>query len=156
MSETVTDAPTAPADAPAQDDKPAKPETDWKAEAKKWESRAKENKTAADRLAQIEEANKTEAQKNADRLAAAETEAAQARSEALRFKVAAKYQIGDEDAELFLTGTDEDVLVRQAQRLTAREAERKKQGNYVPREGTTPTTTGGDERDAARALFGGT
>ena len=46
--------------------------TDWKAEARKWESRAKANKDAAARLAEIEEANKTAEQKQAERVAALE------------------------------------------------------------------------------------
>jgi hypothetical protein len=66
-------APPAPA-APAQ-------ETDWKAEARKWESRAKENSEATKRLAEIEEASKSEAQKLADRAAAAEAKVAQFESE---------------------------------------------------------------------------
>lgn len=155
MSET----PTAPVlEAPAQgpDEAPAKPETDWKAEAKKWESRAKENKSAADKLAEIEEANKTEAQRAAERLAAAEKDASTARAEALRLRVAAKYGIGDEDADLFLTGSDEQTLTRQAERLSARESERKKTGNHVPREGSTPPAAGSDELAVARSLFGGT
>lgn len=60
---------------------PAPQETDWKAEARKWESRAKDNlsaakanEDAAKRLASIEEASKTEAQKTADRIAALEAE----------------------------------------------------------------------------------
>ena len=59
---------------------PAKPEPaqepDWKAEARKWEQRAKENKTAAERLAEIEEAQKTEAQKQAEALETANKELA--------------------------------------------------------------------------------
>lgn len=129
--------------------------TDWKAKAREWEKRAKENKSAADRLAEIEEANKTEAQKAADRLAAAEKDAASARSEALRLRVAAKFGIGDEDADLFLTGTDEETLTKQATRLTARESERKKQGNHVAREGTQTSAATSDERELARSLFSG-
>lgn len=53
---------------------PPAQETDWKAEARKWESRAKENSSAADRLAEIEEASKTEAQKQADALAKAQAQ----------------------------------------------------------------------------------
>lgn len=75
--------PEAPApENPAQGDQkpeaqaPAKPETDWRAEAKKWETRAKENKTAADRLAQLEDAQKTELQKIQERAEAAEKRAA--------------------------------------------------------------------------------
>lgn len=44
-------------------------EIDWKAEARKWEQRAKENSAAAKRLADIEEANKTAEQKAAERQA---------------------------------------------------------------------------------------
>lgn len=51
--------------------------TDWKAEARKWEARAKENSTAATRLSEIEEASKTEAQKLADRASAAESRVAE-------------------------------------------------------------------------------
>ena len=42
----------------------------------------------------------------------------QASREALRFRIAAKYNIGDEDAELFLTGSDEETLEKQAKRLS--------------------------------------
>lgn len=115
---TVGPAQDAPADAP-----PTKPETDWKAEARKWEDRAKENKTAADRLAAIEEAQKTESQKAADRIAALEAEASDAKALALRFKIAAKFAVNDDDADLFLTGKDEATLTKQAQRLAARTAE---------------------------------
>jgi hypothetical protein len=122
--------------------------------AREWEKRAKQNADAAKRLAEIEEAQKTEAQKAADRLAVAEKAAADATREALKFKVAAKFQIGDEDADLFLTGSDEESLTKQAERLTAREAERKKTGNHVSREGTNPTATGSqDEAAFAKSLF---
>lgn len=57
----------APSPTPAQ-------ETDWKAESRKWESLAKKNKDAAARLAEIEEANKSEEQKRAEREAALQTE----------------------------------------------------------------------------------
>jgi len=39
------------------------PEPDWKAQARKWEARAKENATAAKRLAEIEAANQTAQEK---------------------------------------------------------------------------------------------
>lgn len=158
MSEQTPEPTLTPAPAPAQEppapETPPKPETDWKAEAKKWETRAKENKTAADQLAAIEEANKTEAQKNADRLAAAEKDATDARREALKFKIASKFSIGDEDADLFLTGSDEESLTKQAERLTARESERKKNGNVVPKEGANTSTAPSDERAFVRELFG--
>jgi hypothetical protein len=51
----------------------------------------------------------------ADATKAAET----AKAEALRFRVAAANGISQEDADIFLTGTDEDSLKRQAERLVA-------------------------------------
>jgi hypothetical protein len=97
---------------------PAQAEIDWKAEARKWETRAKENTGAAERLAAIEEANKTEAQKLADRATAAETKANDSAAEALRWRIAAKHGITDADAETFLTGKDETTLTAQAERLS--------------------------------------
>lgn len=68
----------APADAaPAPAPEPPAQETDWRAEARKWETRAKENKSAAEKLAELEESQKTEAQKLADRAAKAEAKAAE-------------------------------------------------------------------------------
>ncbi len=115
----------------------------------------KDVKAKAGRLDEIEEANKSEIQKANDRLAATERERDEARVEGLRFKVAAAHQISGDDAELFLTGTDEETLTKQAKRLTDREVDRKKQGNHVPREGSTPTSVDTDERQFARELFGG-
>lgn len=122
-------------------------------------------KAKASRLDEIEEANKTEVQKASERLAAAERERDEARIDGLRFKVAVKHGISEEDAELFLTGRDEESLTRQAERLAEREiqrkeaaaeaeAERKKQGNHVRREGAITTATESDERQAVRGLFG--
>jgi len=90
MSTTPTE-PTGPATIPGQPNPsppapsppatPAAPaqEPDWKAkyeetiaESRKWETRSKENAEAAKRLAEIEESAKTEAQKQADALAAAQ------------------------------------------------------------------------------------
>ncbi len=69
---------TAEAQATAQDQQtpaaPAAAETDWKAQSRKWEQRAKENLAAAEKLAQLEEQNKSEAEKAADRLAKLEAE----------------------------------------------------------------------------------
>lgn len=118
--------------------------------SRKWEARAKENKAAADRLAEIEEASKTEAQKQADRLATLEREAQQAKAEALRFKIAAKFQVSDEDADLFLTGSDEETLTKQAERLAARneEAGKPRAPKPDPNQGRTPNGVPLDPRSA--------
>jgi hypothetical protein len=96
--------------------------TDWKAKAREWEKRAKENKSAADELVALKQAQMSEAERTAARLAELEREAQTARSEALRYRVATRYGISDEDAELFLTATDEDTLERQAKALAERSA----------------------------------
>lgn len=80
-------------------------------------------KAKAARLDEIEAASKTEAEKMAERLAEAEQSAAQAQREALRFKIASKFGVTDDDADLFLTGTDEETLTKQAERLAARAEE---------------------------------
>lgn len=124
-------------------------------EAAKYRTEAKANAEAAQKLAELEEANKSEVQKAADRAAEAERLAEQARAEALRWRVAAKHGISDEDAELFLTGTDEETLTKQAERLTERVADRKKNGNVVPKEGSTSQPKDDELRAFTRQLFAG-
>lgn len=126
----------------------------WKAKAREQEKRAKENADAAKRLAEIDESTKTEAEKAAARLAELESERDRAVADALRFKVASKYGIGDEDADLFLTASDEETLTKQAERLSKREDERRQQGNRAPREGGTPQVKTDARRDFADFLTG--
>jgi hypothetical protein len=104
-----------------------------------------------------------ESQTLEQRVAEMETRAQAAEAESRRARVAAEFGISTKkgpkgepsDADLFLTGTDESTLTAQAQRLAGREEDRKKQGNFAPKEGTT-TSTGGDDEDLrgfARKLF---
>lgn len=116
--------------------------TDWKSEARKWEQRAKDNLTAAkanegaaQRLAALEDANKTADQKTADRIAGLEKQLAETTRSALVSRVQAKHSISDEDAALFLTGVDADALEKQAARLAQRASDQKKQGNVARTEG---------------------
>jgi len=55
--------------------------TDWKAKARLWESRAKENSAAAKKLADIEDAAKTTEQRQADKIAALEAQIKEFESE---------------------------------------------------------------------------
>lgn len=60
---------------PHGDTEPGAPaETDWKAEARKWEKRAKENSGAAEELAAIRESQKSELEKATERADRAEAE----------------------------------------------------------------------------------
>lgn len=93
------------------------------------------------------------AQTAEERIAALEKEIQATQREAMRRRVQAAHGISDEDADLFLTGTDEDTLTAQAKRLADRESERKKQNNVSPREGNNPQSGSDDERDFVRNLF---
>ncbi|HJY35566.1 MAG TPA: hypothetical protein VJ260_11965 [Vicinamibacterales bacterium] len=88
-----------------------------------------------------------------ERIAALEREVETTRREALRRRVQAAHGINDEDADLFLTGTDEETLTAQAQRLAARETERKSNNNHSPREGINPPGAADPMREFARGLF---
>lgn len=99
-------------------------------------------KAKAARLDEIEQANKTEAEKSSERIAALEQELAQTKTEALRSRVQARFGISDDDASLFLTGNDEATLTKQAERLAEHVADRKKHGNLAPFQGRTPSNSG--------------
>lgn len=88
-----------------------------------------------------------------ERIAEMERRATDAEARALRSDIAAKHGITPEDRDLFLTGTDEQTLTAQAQRLAQREADRKNTNNTVPREGNNPETPSDDLRTFTRELF---
>lgn len=95
-----------------------------------------------------------EAKTAEERIAALEKQVQESQREALRRRVQAAHGISDEDADLFLTASDEDTLTAQARRLAARESERKQRNNIAPREGNNPRTDAEDETRAfARNLF---
>lgn len=99
---------------------------------------------------------KAEGAKTADdRIAELEKSIEKANHEALKRRVQAAHGVSDEDADLFLTGADEESLTAQAKRLADRETERKSKGNHVPREGETPSKKSDDPlREFAVGLFG--
>jgi len=111
-------------------------------------------KAKAQKFDELEEANKSELQRAQDQIASIEQERDTALRDALRFKVATRYGVSDEDADLFLTGTDEDTLVKQAERLSQRNDLQLKQGNHVPDEGKPLTAQEGSDAAFARSFFG--
>ena len=115
----------------------------------------KELKAKASRLDEIEESQKSEAEKVADRLAKADADVAaipQRVCEALKAHLIKIHEIDQEDAELFLTATDPELLLKQADRLVGQSGKRK---NIVPREGRTPNPAPSDpSRDFLRAING--
>lgn len=112
-------------------------------------------KAKAARLDEIEAASKSDLEKATEQAAVAERDRDDARAEALRLRVAVEHGIGLEDADLFLTGRDEETLRQQAKRLSDRTAETKRNGNVVPGEGRRSTAAEGDDLAFARAIFGG-
>lgn len=152
MSETPTEAPE-PTEAPAQEAKPEAPEIDWKAKAREWEKRAKDNKAAADELAQMKESSKTEAERQAERITKAEAEVAQVPAkvaDALKSHLVTLHEITDEDAELFLTANDPDLLLKQVARLMERNADASKPRapRPDPNQGKSPAPVSLDPRAA--------
>jgi len=115
----------------------------------------KELKAKASRLDEIEESQKSEAEKVADRLAKADAVVAGVPSqvcEALKAHLIAIHEIAAEDAELFLTATDPETLLKQADRLVGQSGKRK---NIVPREGRNPNPAPTDPtRDFLRSING--
>ena len=125
MSETTTTEQPATAQSEQQGDPADKPlgengEKALKAERDRAKELERQLNAAAKRLSEIEQANETALEKAQREAREAEQRAEALIAEALRYRVAAKHGISDEDAELFLTGTDEQTLERQAARLVER------------------------------------
>lgn len=155
-AEATATEPTAGTDQQSQQ-KPTETVDFWKQKAREQEKRAKDNAEAARQLGQIQDAQKTETEKVADRIAKADAEVATVPAkvaDALRAHLVVLHEIDKDDAELFLTATEPDLLLKQVARLVGRESDRKKQ-HVVPREGQTPSSGENDERAFARELFAG-
>lgn len=108
VTPTATDASTDP--------KPTETVDFWKAKAREQEKRAKENAEAAKRLAEFEESQKTEAQKIAERAAAAERARDEAIADGLRYKAAAMHGIDEDHFDLLGSG-DEEAITGRAERI---------------------------------------
>lgn len=124
MSETTTEQPTENPE-PTQGDPAEEPlgEGGKKAlQAERERAKAAEQQAAEfkKRLDEIEAANLSDLEKAQKQAQEAQEAAAKATADALRFRVAAKHGISDEDADLFLTGTDAETLEKQAARLVDR------------------------------------
>lgn len=119
--------------------------------------RAEERRKVSEKFADYDDLKqKAEGAKTADdRIAELQKSIEKANHEALKRRVQAAHGVSDEDADLFLTGADEESLTAQAKRLADRETERKSKGNHVPREGETPSKKSDDPlREFAHGLFG--
>ena len=86
------------------------------------DARKAAERAAADlqsQLEQIQQAQMSDLEKAQAQARSYEEAATKAQAEALRWRIAAKHGISDEDAETFLTGADEASLTRQAERLAS-------------------------------------
>lgn len=114
-------------------------------------SKAEKTATALQKqLDDINAANMSEIERAQKTAADAQTELTQARADAARYRVAAANGISDEDAELFLTGTDEDTLLKQALRLKERISTEPKPD--LSQGGKGKPATGSPEQDFASFL----
>ena len=119
-------------------------------------ARIEERRKASEKYADYDDLKKKagESATAEEKITKLEQEVEATKREALKRRVQAAHQISDEDADLFLTGTDEQTLTSQAKRLAERESDRKKTGNRVSREGTTTTSSKADPmREFTRNLF---
>ena len=124
MSDPTTTEPNEP-QAAVQGDPVDKPlgengEKALKAEREARAAAEKANAALQKQLDDINAANLSDLEKAQKSAQEAQEAAAKATAEALRLRVAAKHGISDEDADLFLTGSDTETLERQAARLVER------------------------------------
>lgn len=99
------------------------------------DARKQAERSAAALQAQIDALNAeklTDLEKAQAVAKAASEEAAAARQEALRYRLAAKHGISDEDAGLFLTASTEDAMQQQAERFAARIVQDRAPRNPAP------------------------
>lgn len=117
ITEPVTGEPITTPDAPeTAEPKPTETVEFWKQKSREQEARAKANAEAAQKLAALEDAQKTEAQRQADAMARAQREAEEARAEALAYKVAASHGVTPEYFDLLGRG-DEETISARAERI---------------------------------------
>jgi hypothetical protein len=157
MSEQTAEATATGTDATTEQQveqpKPSETVDFWKQKAREQEKRAKENAEAAKRLAEIEDAQKSEAQKAADKVAQAEQRAIEAEARALRREIAIEHKLSKDDSELLDSLTDETAMRRLAERLAAASEDKRTNGNHVPGEGNNPQPSDDPVREFARGLF---
>ena len=110
----------------------------WKRRSRENEAKAKANADAAKRLADLEDRDKTEQQRAADALAAAQKAAADAQAETVRYRAAAEHGITGGDIDLLGGGDQEDVLAR-AERIGALLAAERELGELKAQKGAPPS-----------------
>jgi hypothetical protein len=126
----------------------------WKQKSREQEKKAKENAQARMELDELKKAQLSNEEKLAAELGEAAKRASRAEAEAMRWRIAARHGISDEDAELFLTGSDEETLARQAERFTQL-AVKPSKGTVVPGVGNQPNAPASIAEQVAAAEAAG-
>lgn len=150
-TDTAPEAPQAE-EAPQETDYKAEAER-LKAEARKWETRSKENAKAAQRLAELEESQKTDMQRAVERAEAAE-------KRLLEFET--REQVGAWKAEIAAsTGVPADALRGSTREELAAHAEAlvpllnaSQRGPYVASPGNIPDHPANGDAAFVKSLFG--
>lgn len=106
---------------------------------KKANGEAKDNRLKAQELDKIKSEQMSDLERTQGERDQAFREAAEARADAVRWRIAAANGISDEDAATFLTGADEETLTRQAARL----AELRNSAPTLPKPDLTQGGSGG-------------
>lgn len=104
-----------------------------RAENAKLRIRARDNESAATKLKEIEDSQKTELEKAQEANQELMAERERLAKQLLVSQIQARFKISDDDAKLFLTAPDEEGLTKQAEALTQRIA-----GRSSSREGGNP------------------
>ncbi len=123
-----------------------------RAENAKYRKAAKDNADAAERLAAIEEANKTEAQKQAEQLDRLQQENSQLKLESLRAQVAAAKNIPD---PALLVGTTLEELEAHADKLLAFKGQTPPPDFGAGNRGDAPDTAESLQAQIAKAVSDG-
>lgn len=108
---------------------------------------AKDNQTAMDEV--LDRLTKAD-----ERAEASEKAAAAAAFAVKKSAIQAAHGVSAEDAELFLTGADEATLTKQAKALGERASSSRKNGNFVPKEGTQSDAPSSAMSEFTSQLFG--
>lgn len=121
------------------------------AERRRAASAEKQAKALQAQLDEIAKANLSDLEKAQQSAQQFQQAAEKATADALRWRIAARHGISDDDAETFLTGNDEASLTRQAERLVAL-AKTPTTPRPDPSQGATPGATALNSDGLERAL----
>lgn len=149
---TSTDTSTETKDEGSETEDPTNTVEYWKKHSRENEKKAKANAAAAKKLAELEEASKSEEDKRAEAARKIEGERDEARREAAIARAALKYGLSEEDLDL-ISGGDPEEIEDRAKRLSERisaPANGRKPDPTLGREGAPKSDPDAWLRDLAR------